>query len=302
MPSLQSLINSPLGIGLILGIGKALPPRWGFKLADRMGTRLAEMKDSPMVRATRANLWIATGKKLSSRELDELVLDNLQFTANSLYDFYHHINDHDVIRKRVTLSPKLREHLETRIGKNEGTIMLAPHLSNFDLGGRAIALNGYDVLALSYPLPPGGYQWQNQLRRNAGINIKPMSVQTLRESKDRLKNGGAIFTGLERPLPETNYYPRFFGHPAPVPVSYVRLALQTKSAVFVVACTGTPQTDYKLECSDLIYLKPDDDPVKEIEKNAELVLKAAEPFIRDNPEQWSMTYPVWPFALDEMPK
>jgi lauroyl/myristoyl acyltransferase len=48
-------------------------------------------------------------------------------------------------------------------------------------------------------------------------------------------------------------------------------------------------------------MEPDEDPVKEIEKNAEKVLKAAEPFIRDHPEQWSMTYPVWPFALDEMP-
>ena len=178
MPSLQSLINSPLGIGLILGIGKALPPRWGFKLADRMGTRLAEMKDSPMVRATRANLWIATGKKLSSRELDELVLDNLQFTANSLYDFYHHINDHDVIRKRVTLSPKLREYLETRIGKNEGTIMLAPHLSNFDLGGRAIALNAATMcsrfpipcprrLPMAEPIAPRcGYQYQTHVGSN----------------------------------------------------------------------------------------------------------------------------------------
>jgi lauroyl/myristoyl acyltransferase len=41
--------------------------------------------------------------------------------------------------------------------------------------------------------------------------------------------------------------------------------------------------------------------VQEIEKNAEKVLKAAEPFIRAHPEQWAMTYPVWPFALKQMP-
>ena len=72
-------------------------------------------------------------------------------------------------------------------------------------------------------------------------------------------------------------------------------------AMLVVACVGTPDENYTLECSDLIYMEPDDDPVREIEKNAEKVLKAAEPFIRAHPEQWAMTYPVWPFALEQMP-
>lgn len=302
MPSLQSLINSPLGIGLVLAIGKTLPQNHGLDLALRVGNQLAKRKNSPMVRATRANMWVVTGQKLSSKELDELTLENLQFTAQALYDFYHHMDNHEAIRARVTLSPKLRGFLDNRLGSAEGTLMLAPHLSNFDLGGRAIALNNYDVQALSYPQPEGGYQWQNRLRRDAGINITPMSVETMRQAKERLKKGGGVLTGLERPLPNTNYHPRFFGYPAPVPVSYVRMALQTHSAVFVVACTGTPRTDYRLECSDLICMEPDNDPVKEIEKNAEKVLKAAEPFIRDHPEQWSMTYPVWPFALNEMPE
>ncbi len=302
MFSLQSMINSPLGVGLVLMIGKILPAKLGFNLADRIGRNLAEKKDSPMVRATRSNLWVATGEKMTAGELDELVLENLQFTARSLYDFYHHVRDYDAICERVTLSPKLRNFLDSRLGCKEGTIMLTPHLSNFDLGGRAIVLNDYDILALSYPRPNGGYQWQNQLRRDAGINIVPMSVESMREAKKRLKNGGGILTGLERPLPETNYHPMFFGHPAPVPVSYVRLALQTGSAIFVIACVGTPRTDYRLECSDLIYMEPDDDPVREIEKNAEKVLGAAEPFIRAHPEQWSMTYPIWPDLIDRTPK
>jgi len=302
MPTLESLINSTLGIRLVLSIGKALPQKHGLNLALWVGDQLAKRKQSPMIRATRANMWVVTGQKLTSKELDELTLENLQFTAQALYDFYHHIDNYPAIRKRVTLSPKLREYLDNRLGGTEGTLMLAPHLSNFDLGGRAIALNDYDVQALSYPQPQGGYQWQNQLRRDAGINITPMSVESMRKAKEKLKKGGGVLTGLERPLPETNYHPKFFGYPTPVPVSYVRMALQTHSAVFVVVCTGTPQTDYRLECSDLIYMAADDDPVKEIEKNAEKVLKAAEPFIRDHPEQWSMTYPVWPFALDEMPE
>jgi len=86
-----------------------------------------------------------------------------------------------------------------------------------------------------------------------------------------------------------------------VPVFYVRLALQTRCAMMIIACVGTPEEDYVLECSDLIYLKTFKDPTQEIESNAEKVLKAAEPFIRAHPEQWAMSYPVWPFAMDQMP-
>ena len=89
--------------------------------------------------------------------------------------------------------------------------------------------------------------------------------------------------------------------PAAVPTSYVRMALQTDSAVAVIACIGLPEENYRVECSDLIYMEPDDDPVREIEKNAEKVLREAEKFIRAYPSQWAMFYPVWPFALEEMP-
>jgi KDO2-lipid IV(A) lauroyltransferase len=300
--SLQSIINSRIGIAFILALGRLIPPSLGYKLADRVSGWLFSQKDSKMVRALRANLWIITGQKLSADELDQQTCEAFRKTANVLYDFYHTLNDHPAIIKRVVLSPKLIKYLDTRLGGSQGTLMLAPHLSNFDLAGRAMALNDYKIQALSYPQPGGGYQRQNQLRKDIGIDITPMSIESMRLAKQRLKNGGGVITGLERPLSETNYYPEFFGYPAPVPVSYVRMALQTKSAILVIACVGTPQEDYRLECSDLIYMKPYANRQDEIERNAERVLKEAEKFIREYPTQWSMFYPVWPFALEEMPQ
>jgi lauroyl/myristoyl acyltransferase len=299
--SLQSLINSRLGIGFILGLGRIIPPSIGYPLADRVGKLIASRKESGMVKALRANQWIISDKTLSSEELDVRVEETYKMIARLLYDFYHTINDYDAILKRVTLCPKLMRFLESRLGGKEGTLMVAPHLSNFDLAGRAMALHGYPVQALSYPQPKGGYQWQNQLRRDIGIEITPMSTESMRQAKARLIAGGGVITGLERPLPQTNYYPHFFGYPAPLPVSYVRMALQTQSAILVIACVGVPDTDYRLECSDLIYLKPYPDAREEIERNAEKVLAQAEGFIRENPTQWAMSYPVWPFALEEMP-
>jgi lauroyl/myristoyl acyltransferase len=43
-------------------------------------------------------------------------------------------------------------------------------------------------------------------------------------------------------------------------------------------------------------MEPYPNPVDEIERNAEAVLKPVENWIRQAPEQWSMFYPVWPDA------
>ena len=299
--SLQSFINGRVGIAIILTLGKIIPPSIGYPLTDKVSQLLSAQKNSEIVRTARANQWIISGRSLSSEELDAQTIKTFRQTSRWLYDFYHNINNYHAIIDRVALSPKLVDLLTNRLGKDEGTIMVAPHLSNFDFGGRAMVLHGFDVQVLSYPLPHGGYQWQNKLRKDIGMNVTPMSTESMRAAKARLKNGGGIVTGMDRPLERANYNPRFFGFPAALPTSYVRMALQTNSAVMVIACIGLPEENYRVECSDLVYMEPDDDPVKEIEKNAEKVLHEAEKFIRAYPSQWAMFYPIWPFALEEMP-
>ncbi len=299
--SLQSFINGRFGISLILALGKIIPTSIGYPLAEKISVLLSAQKKSDMVKTVRANQWVISKCSLNSEELDKQTQETFRQTSRWLFDFYHNINNYKTILDRVTLSPKLVKFLTDRLGGDEGTIMVAPHLSNFDFGGRALVLHGFDVQVLSYPQPHGGYQWQNKLRKDVGMNVTPMSTESMRAAKARLKNGGGVITGMDRPLDRSNYNPRFFGFPAAVPTSYVRMALQTNAAVVVIACIGLPEENYRVECSDLIYMKPDDDPVKEIEKNAEKVLREAETFIRAYPSQWAMFYPVWPFALDEMP-
>jgi len=299
--SLQSFINGRYGIGIILALGKIIPSSIGYPLAEKVSLLLSAQKDSDIVRTARANQWIISGRSLSSEELDAQTRETFRQTSRWLFDYYHNIKNYEAIFDRVTLSPKLVKFLADRLGGDEGTIMVAPHLSNFDFGGRAMVLHGFDIQVLSYPQPHGGYQWQNKLRKDIGMNLTPMSTESMRAAKARLRNGGVVVTGMDRPLDRSNYNPRFFNFPAAVPTSYVRMALQTNSAVLVIACIGLPEENYRVECSDLIYFEPDDDPVREIEKNAEKVLHEAENFIRAYPSQWAMFYPVWPFAIEEMP-
>jgi len=300
--SLQDLINGEIGVNLAKSMARNLPENAGFSLAHSLAGIISQRKKSSMVRCVRANQWIVSGKQLSGEELDQRVRDVFNHTAYYLFDLYHNIDKPKILLEKMTISSKLEETLASRENCKEGTIYLTPHLSNFDLAGRAITYSGHHILVLSYPNPNKGYQMQNKLRKEYAIEIMPMSVESLRLGKQRLQEGKAIITGLDRPLEESKYHPKFFGYPSMVPVTYAKLALQTQSPIVVVACIGTEDGKYTAEASDLIYMDKYDDPVQEMERNAEKVLKQAEVYIRAHANQWSMFYPVWPFALDEMPQ
>lgn len=300
--SFQDLINGEIGVNFAKGLAKHLPEKIGFPFAHFLAKVISQRKNASMVRCVRANQWVISGKKLTSQELDQRVLQVFDHTAYCLFDLYHNIDSPETLLKKITISPKMEEILASREKYQEGTIFLTPHLSNFDLAGRVITYKGHHILVLSYPNPNKGYQMQNKLRKEYAIEIMPMSVESLRLGKQRLQEGHAIITGLDRPLSESKYHPRFFGYPSMLPVTYVKLALQTHSPIVVVACVGQEDGRYTAESSDLIYLERYSDPVEEMERNAEKVLKQAETFILAHPEQWSMFYPVWPWALDEMPQ
>ena len=300
--SLQDTINGELGVNLAKSLARMLPEKIGFSLSHSIGKIIAKRENSSMVRCVRANQWVISDKKLSSAELDEKVLEVFAHTAYCLFDLYHNIDDPEAILRKVTFTPKLKKTLDERWEKGEGTLLVTPHLSNFDLAGRAITYSGYHILVLSYPNPNKGYQKQNELRREYDIEVMPMSVESLRLGKQRLQEGKAIITGLDRPLDTSKYHPKFFGYPSMVPVTYVKLAMQTETPILVVTCIGNEDGNYTVDASDLIYPEHYDDPVQEMERNAEKVLKQAEVFIRAHPTQWSMFYPVWPWALEEMPQ
>lgn len=297
----QDILNSRLGIAIVLGLGRFIPPGIGYPLGEWLGRVIASFKKNRMVQSVRANQWVVSGQQLDGQQLDEITRRTFEHTAVCLYDLYHNLTYPQRILDMVSMSPQLTEILNDRLKGNQGTMIVAPHLSNFDLAGRAMALHGYPILALSYPRPPGGYQWQNQMRQESGIDIQPMSFESMRAARERLKNHGLVLTGMDRPMESSNHQPRFFGHPAAVPVTYINLAAQSGADFLVVACRSTARGKYVVDCSDVIPFIADKDTNRQYLANAERLLKEAEKMILRAPEQWSMFYPVWPWALDRMP-
>jgi phosphatidylinositol dimannoside acyltransferase len=298
---LQSLMNGRLGVGLALGVGRSLPPGIGYPLASFAADRIAARCNLAIVKSVRLNQWVIAKGSLSARQLDEAVRETFRNTAHCLFDLYHNLHDPDAVLMLMEQNPHLDEAISWSMAEKKGLVVVGVHMSNFDFVFQSAGLRGWRGLAISYPQPGGGYQWQNDLRRQTGIEIIPGSMEALRQGIRRLQAGEMVITGIDRPQVDSKYRPRFFGRPAAMPVLHILLALKANVPVVVTAAIMRSDGIYQFYASDFITMKPHPDRHEEILLNAERVLSVAEGFIRIAPQQWAMFYPVWPEALEEMP-
>ena len=297
---LRSIMNGRVGIALALGLGRSLPPSIGYPLANWIARRIATNRRLDMVQAARINQWVVNGCALSTAQLDQATLNCFRFTAHFLYDLYHYLDDLPGANQRIRYAPEVESLLEDMRNRKEGRVIVSLHLGNWDLVAQAAAREGLTALVLSFPNPHEGYRWQNQMRISAGLEILPTSRQALRCAAERLQMGGAVMTAIDRPAQGSRYRPRFFGRPTALPVHHIALALKAHVPVQVVCAIMQPDGVYLIQASEPVPMQPDPNRRAEILQNAEAILKVAEGFIRQAPQQWSMFYPVWPEAKAEI--
>jgi lauroyl/myristoyl acyltransferase len=278
----EYLASSTLGTALTLALSQGLPPFIGYPVASLISYIAANQVMSPVKQAIRLNQWVAHDGKLNRKELRKAVRQVFQQQGRALYDFYHNLDRPKEVRRLVKLTPKFTSLVEDCKEARQGTLLLIPHLSGFNIGGLLLEQMGFHFLTLSIPNPPRDYQWQNRIRNDRGMEVLPMSISSLHLARERLQAGGTVLTGIDRPHPESGYTPLFFGRPAALPVAYIKLALRTGAR-------------------DQIMLEKIIEPREEMLVNAQKVLKIAEAFIRLDPHQWAMFNPLWPEAESELP-
>lgn len=298
----QRLNDSPFVIKLISTLGRLLPLKLGHSLADYVAGRLAERKDSPMIRAIRANQWVARGETQDKEALDQAVYETLRNSARSIFDLYHYTLNPRSASRLMVLDPATQQLVRRPEFERRGLMVVGIHLSNPDLVLQGLCSQGLRILVLTIPDPQGGRRTEYERRKKSGINIVPASVGTLRQSLRHLQQGGVVLTGIDRPITSPRARPRFFGRPAALPTHHIFLA--TKAQVPVMLMVANLQADgkYHILTSDLIEMDPDPDQETGTIRNAEKVLNLAENFIRQVPQQWSVSLPVWPDTLDLAPE
>lgn len=299
---LQDVLFSPFVNKFALWLGEHVPPKAGYWITKQIGTVIASRKKAEQVRAARANQWVVSGKNLTARALDQRVRQVYINSSRSVYDYYHSMQKPERILQKIEFDESFTKFMNLSKQKTTGLLGLILHMGSFDLAGYAMALHNMHPLILSYPSPNEAYKWQNKLRRQAGLNVTPLTMQSFSQAGRFLKKGGTVITGIDRPWHDLNHNPRFFGEKSDIPVTMIQLAIKTQVPISIIACLRMEtERKYCLFASPFIKMVSFDDRDKELIYNTEVVLKVAEEYLNRAPEQWAMFYPVWPQVLNEMP-
>ncbi len=297
MNAVQKFYMSRFGVSLAATLATKFEPGIAYRFSRAVSRLIAAQGKLSIVRAVKANQWVVSQGRATSEQLDRLVEQVFFSRFQTIYDLYHYLNDHLSLKRMVIFAASMERVLEHLREGKKGVMVVIPHLGNFDFVGQEVIRRGYSFQALTLARPGSGYMQENAIRSQTGMEITPISRESIRQAQNRLRDGGAVMTGLDRPLTSSRYRPSFFGRPAPMPVLHVRLALEADVPVVVVANTKQEDSRYKIFASEPIYMQKYSNRAKELVHNAEAVLKVAEDFIRRTPGQWGMFYPVWPEVL-----
>ena len=292
--NLQRVNDSPLVISLVSALGRLLPLKLGHSLADFVAGQIANRRDSQMVQAIRANQWVARGESLGKEALDQAVRETLRHSARSIFELYHYIQNHEATGRLIVLEPTTQQLIQRPEFDQRGLVVVGLHLSNFDLALQWMSREGLRPLVLTIPEPQGGRRTEYERRKKLGMNLLPASFGAIRQALQHLQQGGVVLTGIDRPIPEPKTCPRLFGRPAALPMHHVFLATKARVPVMVMVTNLQSDGKYHILTSELIEMDPHPDRETEALQNAEKVLGVAEKFIRQAPQQWSISLPVWP--------
>lgn len=269
-------------------------PRWaGYGLA-RFAAAIIARAQPELYHTVRANLHQIVGPSATPKVLAAKTQAVFAHAGQTYYDFFHALDyDADQIAREITVPREMIASIRAEMAQGHGCLLLGAHISNFDLGILALGTVGLPIQALSLPNPNEGFTIFNRLRAKWGLEITPITPQSLRQAIRRLKDGGLVMTAFDRPIPDDQHLIPFFGRPAYFALGPARLAVMTKAKVFMGSCHYEAGKGYIMHAQpiEMVY---SGNRQSDIETNACRMAEVLEGYVRQYPEQWLMFHPFWP--------
>ncbi|MBN1936542.1 MAG: hypothetical protein JW934_17905 [Anaerolineae bacterium] len=282
-------------------MGKYLPPRGG-KYVAALASRLMVTFKPDVYWTVRANLRHVLGPETSEKELHQVAYRLISNANRGYYELFHNVGrgriDVEQFYPPVRMTPETKMYLDQGLASGRGLFVLGAHMSNFDLAW--IGLSQYvpvPMQALSLAEPPAGFEFFNSLREKGNVIMTPISPRSLRDAMARLRDGGLVITGVDRPVTAGNEPVEFFGATAYLPTGYIRIPLRTDCLVITMAAYYEDGEDggvYNVDANPPMAMERTGDAEADVAHNLRRVLAEIEALIRRRPDQWMMFVPVWP--------
>lgn len=192
-----------------------------------------------------------------------------------------------------------KEYFDTETANGRGTILVGPHLGNWEMGVFAYSATHGPIIYLARPLDnPLLEDYFANLRARFG-NRSINKRNSFNKAIDTLKEGKIL--GL---LPDVNVMSKdgifvpFFGKPASTTVGVAMLAKRTKAMILPMCCVWQHDKQrYLAKSGRIIEYENTGDFKRDLAETTAKVTKAMEDFIREYPDQWIWIHKRWKTRL-----
>lgn len=290
---LENILNNKTVTQTGIRLAQATPPRLGYALANAAAAAIAAARPA-IYRTVQTNLRHIFGANSDAARLAAATRAVFANAARFNYEFFHAIDySPDQLIQAVHIPADMVARIQENTAQGRGTLLLGTHMGNFNLGILGLSACGLKIQALSLANPNQGFVLLNRLRARGGMELTPITPQSLRQAIARLKRGGVVMTAFDRPIPEERHLVTFLGKPAYFAPGPARLAVMTQACVIMGSCYYEPAVGHVLDARqvEMVYTG---DKQQDIAGNVARMAQVLEQYVRQRPEQWMMFYPFWP--------
>ena len=174
------------------------------------------------------------------------------------------------------------EYLDEALSHGKGVLLVTAHFGSPEVTAQALAVRGYDITSpVEHIQPEALFQLMTSLRASHGLHIVP--VEKPLNLLKALKRGGVVGIVSDRDI--TN--------------SAVQLSLRTGAPIVVAYSYRLPDNRFRAVGFPPIYLEKTGDKTADVERGVRQIVALMEQFIREHPDQWFVTVPMWGDACRE---
>lgn len=280
------------GYGLlrVLLVGShVLPLPMALAIGRKLGD-FARIVSGKRYRVALKNMHIAFGDAMSESDRDRMARECFRqwgmFAMESLKLAFASSRE---IEQRMRITGD--EHMEEALAAGRGCICVTAHLGAFELYGRRLADQGYDVMALARRTrDEATTNLMTSIRERNNIRVVTID-QSMRPVFATLKHNSVVAIVCDQNSGDVIV--PFFGHPTGTADGPARIALWKCTPILFVSTVRDGHGRYQTEVEGPYWPENTGDEAADIRRIMTAVNEHFEAAIRKHPEQWLWIHDRW---------
>jgi phosphatidylinositol dimannoside acyltransferase len=200
------------------------------------------------------------------------------------------------------MHPVDEHRLRDAVASARGTVLVLPHMGNWDVAGAWLAGTGVPFTTVAERLEPASlFERFVAFRESLGMEVIPLTGgerSPFDLLAERLRAGGTLCLLGDRDLTSTGIEVDFFGSAARMPAGPAALARDTGAALIPVTLPFPDDRDWSVRFHPEVERHDSGDRADDIRRMTQAVADVFAAGIREHPQDWHMLQRVWVDDLD----